>query len=75
MIRNIEADGTRSGHLHLRNNIRCGDDHVIPLQFVYDAADCRTFYKIDSMLSGVCIPESTGHRSSVLGSTFYASPT
>lgn len=51
MIRNIEADGTRSGHLHLRNNIRCGDDHVIPLQFVYDAADCRTFYKIDSMLS------------------------
>ncbi|KAF2263646.1 hypothetical protein CC78DRAFT_518116 [Lojkania enalia] len=35
--------GTISG-VNLRDNIRKGDDSVTPLEFVYEAADCRLFY-------------------------------
>lgn len=86
----VGADGKRSGSVNYRNSIREGDESVTPLQFVYEAADCRLFYTIETTLSqeaawkaaynanwgnGDCVPGSTGHPSSVAGShTFYAPP-
>jgi hypothetical protein len=33
-----------AGSVNFRNNIRIGDTSVTPLQFVYEAADCRIWY-------------------------------
>ncbi|KAK5714801.1 hypothetical protein LTR17_017048 [Elasticomyces elasticus] len=73
---------TSSGRVNFENNIREGDDSVTPLQFVYEAADCRFFYTsamiVDQSLvwkraydirwkNGSCVHGSTGHPSSVTG--------
>jgi hypothetical protein len=34
----------QAGSVNFRNNIRIGDNSVTPLQFVYEAADCRIWY-------------------------------
>jgi hypothetical protein len=34
----------QAGSVNFRNNIRIGDESVTPLQFVYEAADCRIWY-------------------------------
>lgn len=71
------------GRFNLRNNIRYGDKTVTPLQFVYEAADCRLFYTIESTRSheaawnaayaatwgdGHCVAGSTGHPSRIADS-------
>ncbi|KAK5747455.1 hypothetical protein LTR17_000096 [Elasticomyces elasticus] len=66
----------------IENFIRKGDESATPLQFIYEAADCRFFYTPD-MLSdqslvwkhtydlrwnnGTCVQGSTGHQSSLSG--------
>ena len=64
--------------VNFRNNIRQGDNTMTPLQFVYEAADCRFFYTApmyaDQELvwdmtyklaweNGTCVEGSTGHVS------------
>ncbi|KAK0885694.1 hypothetical protein LTR87_000397 [Friedmanniomyces endolithicus] len=64
-----------AGRANFENNIREGDDSVTPLQFVYEAADCRFFYTADMILdqslvwqrtydlkwgNGTCVQGSTG---------------
>ena len=64
--------------INFRNNIRERDESVTPLQYVYEAADCRLFYTpemyasqasvwdraYDSMWAGAqCVEGSTGHTS------------
>ncbi|TKA44043.1 hypothetical protein B0A54_04809 [Friedmanniomyces endolithicus] len=71
-----------AGRANFENNIREGDDSVTPLQFVYEAADCRFFYTADMILdqslvwqrtydlkwgNGTCVQGSTGDPSSVSG--------
>jgi len=71
-----------AGRVNFENNIREGDDSVTPLQFVYEAADCRFFYTADMILdqslvwkrtydlkwgNGTCVQGSTGDSSSVSG--------
>jgi hypothetical protein len=38
------SNPARAGSVNFRNNIRIGDKSVTPLQFVYEAADCRIWY-------------------------------
>ena len=67
------------GSVNLRNTVRRGDETAMPLQFVYEAADCRLFYTADMYDKqdnvwraayeavwgdGLCVPGSTGHPSS-----------
>ncbi|KAF2729874.1 hypothetical protein EJ04DRAFT_446327 [Polyplosphaeria fusca] len=42
-----QASGMTSSVINLRDNIRKNDDSVTPLEFVYEAADCRLFYTGD----------------------------
>lgn len=75
--------------LNLRNNIRQDDTSRTPLQFVYEAADCRFFYtpamyanqeavwnKAYEMMwvNGTCVEGSTGHVSSRPGTEYILSP-
>ncbi|KAK3615140.1 hypothetical protein LTR56_026778 [Elasticomyces elasticus] len=71
-----------SGSVNIENFVRKGDESATPLQFMYEAADCRFFYTPD-MLSdqslvwkhtydlrwnnGTCVQGSTGHPSSLSG--------
>ena len=41
---NREAYWNPSGNVNFQNNIRKGDTSYTPLQFVYEASDCRFFY-------------------------------
>jgi hypothetical protein len=58
-IPNIEVDpplGTKSsfldgGRFNLRNNMHKGDDTSTPLQFIYEASNCRLFYKKEEIYS------------------------
>ncbi|KAF2724234.1 hypothetical protein K431DRAFT_218178 [Polychaeton citri CBS 116435] len=74
----LERSPTAS--INLRNNIRPGDDSATPLQFVYEAADCRFFYTAAMYLqqslvwskayqvtwrNGTCVAGSTGQPSSL----------
>jgi len=71
-------NGGVAGSLNYQNNIRPGDETVTPLQFVYEAADCRFFYTAEmyeqqelvwkrayDLMWGnaTCVPGSTGHAS------------
>ncbi|WPG99302.1 Hypothetical protein R9X50_00211500 [Acrodontium crateriforme] len=73
--------------LNFQSNIRQGDDTVTPLQFVYEAADCRLFYTASQIMdqslvwqaasdamwgNASCVEDSTGHPSS--GQTFALPP-
>lgn len=42
-----QATGQTQSVINLRDNIRINDDDVMPLEFVYEAADCRLFYTGD----------------------------
>lgn len=46
------ANRSTAANFNFLNNIRRGDTSVTPLQFVYEAADCRFFYTAE-MLSNV----------------------
>jgi hypothetical protein len=43
------------GSVNVRDNIRMGDASQTPLQFVYEAADCRLFYTLDTAFSPVAL--------------------
>lgn len=68
--------------VNVRNNIREGDESFTPLQFIYEAADCRLFltaemYAKQSLIwqaaynaiwnGALCVKGSTGHPSSIPG--------
>ena len=38
------ADGRPAGGINLRDNLRLNDTSKTPLEFIYEAADCRMFY-------------------------------
>jgi hypothetical protein len=76
--------GSGAGRVNFENNIRAGDDSLTPLQYVYEAADCRFFYTApmisDQSLvwerthqlrwgNGTCVQGSTGQPSSVTGNS------
>jgi hypothetical protein len=42
-----QATGASASVINLRDNIRDDDTGAIPLNFVYEAADCRLFYTGD----------------------------
>ncbi|KAF2688720.1 hypothetical protein K458DRAFT_475396 [Lentithecium fluviatile CBS 122367] len=42
-----QSNGQTSSGINLRDNIRMNDTTVTPLEFVYEAADCRIFYTAD----------------------------
>lgn len=69
--------------INFRNNIRQGDSSYTPLQYVYEAADCRFFYTAPMLSNQMlvykmvydihwrnasCVPGSAGHPSSLSGS-------
>lgn len=75
--------------VNFRNNIRQGDDTTTPLQFVYEAADCRFFYTAamyaDQELlwdktydlawnGGACVAGSTDQASAGFGDGYITSP-
>jgi hypothetical protein len=68
------------GGVNSLNNQRQGDAAQTPLEFIYDAADCRLFYTTASYLDpvnlwkmaidakwgkGKCVPGSTGHKTAI----------
>ncbi|GAB1736596.1 hypothetical protein NU219Hw_g8223t1 [Hortaea werneckii] len=73
--------------VNFRNNIRQGDDTLTPLQFIYEAADCRFFYTPEMYArqeaiwervyqwawgdEDVCIEGSSGRDSSENGTSYY----
>ncbi|KAI6882903.1 hypothetical protein KC334_g16285 [Hortaea werneckii] len=73
--------------VNFRNNIRQGDDTLTPLQFIYEAADCRFFYTPEMYArqeaiwervyqwawgdEDACIEGSSGRDSSENGTTYY----
>ncbi|KAK4903104.1 hypothetical protein LTR27_000032 [Elasticomyces elasticus] len=88
VVRAALVSGAPQASLNARNNIRDGDDSVIPLQFVYEASDCRLFYTAQQILeqeyvwdaaynaiwgNGTCVHGSTGHSSSQPGTGYILS--
>ena len=68
------------GAINSLNNLRQGDDTDTPLEFLYEAADCRLFYTTASYLDpvnlwkqsvdakwgkGKCVPGSTGDKTAI----------
>jgi hypothetical protein len=65
--------------INIRDQLRKGDDSDIPLQFKYDAADCRIYYTLDNVYNmtrlwrdaaaatwvdtSLCVSDSTGYSS------------
>ncbi len=47
LMRTAYSDEGASSRINLRDNIRMNDSTVTPLDFVYEAADCRLFYTAD----------------------------
>jgi hypothetical protein len=71
--------------VNFRNNFRQGDSTNTPLQFVYEAADCRFFYTAEMYIqqelvwskaynaiwgNGDCVADSTGHPSAAFGTGY-----
>jgi hypothetical protein len=74
--------GDSSSRVQSQDQIRKGDKSATPLQFIYEAADCRIFYTPDSYSdpdlawkqawdafsdTSKCVQGSTGHKSSISG--------
>ncbi|KAH7392849.1 hypothetical protein BKA66DRAFT_438985 [Pyrenochaeta sp. MPI-SDFR-AT-0127] len=68
------------GGINSLNNYREGDSTETPLEFIYDAADCRLFYTKETFLNplslwkqaadakwgkGECVPGSMGHKTAI----------
>jgi hypothetical protein len=85
-IANVPHVLTRTGdgfsRLQSQDQIRKGDKSATPLQYVYEASDCKIFYTADSFADpdaawkqawdafqdkGKCVEGSTGHKSSLSG--------
>ncbi|KAF2007965.1 hypothetical protein P154DRAFT_453317, partial [Amniculicola lignicola CBS 123094] len=78
--RSAYSGGRAAGGINLRDNLRRNDASKTPLEFIYEAADCRMFYTapmindvtmvwkgvVDRMWkNGTCVTGSTGDKSSV----------
>ncbi|KAH7094752.1 hypothetical protein FB567DRAFT_12528 [Paraphoma chrysanthemicola] len=74
--------GDSSSRAQSQDQIRKGDSTATPLQFIYEAADCRIFYTADSYSDpdlawkqawdaftndSKCVSGSTAHKSSISG--------
>jgi hypothetical protein len=74
--------GDGSSRVQSQDQIRKGDKTATPLQFIYEAADCRMFYTPESYAdpdaawkqawdafvdNSKCVEGSTGHKSSISG--------
>ena len=79
----LSSEGGSQARVNIRNNIRIGDESETPLQFVYEAADCRLFYTAPMITqqqlvwdaaykamwgNGSCVKGSTNQPSSLSGS-------
>ncbi|KAH7076161.1 hypothetical protein FB567DRAFT_583283 [Paraphoma chrysanthemicola] len=75
-----DEDSRINGAVNSLNNYRQGDETETPLEFVYEAADCRLFYTRESYLNpvvlwtqaieakwgnGSCVPGSTGDKTAI----------
>ncbi|KAF1849948.1 uncharacterized protein K460DRAFT_300496 [Cucurbitaria berberidis CBS 394.84] len=74
--------GDSSSRAQSQDQIRKGDKTATPLQFIYDASDCKIFYTADTYADpdaawkqawdafqddSKCVKGSTGHKSSISG--------
>lgn len=74
--------GDSSSTIQIQDQIRKGDSSQTPLQFIYEAADCRLFFTPKTLLDpkamwtatwaaftddSKCVPGSTKHKSSISG--------
>ncbi|KAH9881623.1 hypothetical protein IAQ61_000350 [Plenodomus lingam] len=85
-LANAEQVKTRVGdslsRIQSQDQIRKGDKTATPLQFIYEAADCRIFYTAETFADpdaawkqawdafqddSKCVEGSTGHKSSISG--------
>ncbi|KAH7411774.1 hypothetical protein DE146DRAFT_254437 [Phaeosphaeria sp. MPI-PUGE-AT-0046c] len=80
-IRSAYAPGRGlAGGMNGLNNQRMGDESQTPLEFIYEAADCRLFYTLNTLYDpvnlwkaaadvrwgqGKCVPQSTGHSTAI----------
>lgn len=92
ILRAAPQDSTGETHyaqVNIRNNIRKGDATDTPLQFVYEAADCRLFYTAQMIVkqeltwkaaynafwgTGSCVKGSTNQPSSQPGTSYIHGP-
>ena len=51
LYRSTDPTGTDAVSVNVRNNIAEGDDTQTPLQFVYEAADCRIWWTPDMLFN------------------------
>ncbi|KAF2122064.1 hypothetical protein BDV96DRAFT_136935 [Lophiotrema nucula] len=80
--RSAYSGGRAAGGINLRDNLRKNDASQTPLEFIYEAADCRMFYTgamvndVQEVWKGVydrmfrnatCVQGSTGDKSSISG--------
>ncbi|KAF2117627.1 hypothetical protein BDV96DRAFT_489617 [Lophiotrema nucula] len=74
--------GTSSTRIQTQDQVRKGDTNGVPLQYIYEAADCKIFYTAKtyadptaawkaawdaSLDDKKCVKGSTGHKSSISG--------
>ena len=80
----IKRGATNNMMLNMADNVRLDDETDTPLQFVYQAADCRLFFTPEMITDGTvawkaaarvmtgdyeaCVRDSTQHPSSLTGS-------
>ncbi|OCK80288.1 hypothetical protein K432DRAFT_353352 [Lepidopterella palustris CBS 459.81] len=83
--RAMQDENGALGQINAADNLRKGDTSQTPLEFVYEAADCKLFYTADMYLdvtkvwkavanakwgNGTCVPGSTGAPSSISGGVY-----
>lgn len=90
-LANAEALLTRAGdgssRIQIYNRLRVGDPSETPMEYIYEAADCRIFYTADTLLHPEamwaaawtantdrtkCVKGSTMHPSSISGGYKFA---
>lgn len=74
--------GDSSSRVQTQDQVRKGDKSATPLNFIYEAADCRIFYTAETLMdpdaawkqawdafsdNTKCVQGSTGHKSSISG--------
>ena len=79
------SDGATAAQINAADNLRNGDASETPLEFVYEAADCKIFYTAEMVANveetwkaaatakwgkGGCVPGSTGAPSSISGGVY-----
>ncbi|KAI9748723.1 MAG: hypothetical protein M4579_007141 [Chaenotheca gracillima] len=82
---NVNSRAGASNNVNFADNIRKGDESQTPLQFIYQAADCRLFFTADNLFdittlwdrvaqtawgNGTCVAGSTGDKSALPGAGF-----